>query len=482
MRIEVALASLALLGCSRQRAAPTIEAAAPSASAASISTPRQPPDLSLFFASDWRGRAEPDASGARVGGLARWATLIDRARVEARAVAVVDAGDFLPTAGDDGTPEELERRTKVFLASYKRMGVAFVTPGERELVLGVDRLRTLLRSANVRAVAANLLTKKGEVAFDDDPMLDAGGVKLGVFGVVELPPEAEASLASIGLAATDAVEASRERARSLRERGASLVVGLFHLAGGAARAWQIAAQAGDLDVVVLGHGPNDNAPAGVTAGSRPRIEYAGPFGSRVGRIDIRSADAGPPALEPRSIALDGSLADHLGVGLLPQIDGERARIAREKAAAAERRKKGQKEPEVFETWTYASNAACGMCHEPAMAQWKTTDHAEAMATLKKNGHDRDPACIGCHTTGYLQRGGTHKVETATDQFADVGCETCHGPSASHVRSMDKKKGTSRKVDPLVCFGCHTPDQNVGSFDVTAAFASIVGPGHGAAPR
>ena len=117
-----------------------------------------------------------------------------------------------------------------------------------------------------------------------------------------------------------------------------------------------------------------------------------------------------------------------------------------------------------------------------MAQWKTTDHAEAMATLKKNGHDRDPACIGCHTTGYLQRGGTRKVETAIDQFADVGCETCHGPSALHVRSIDKKKGTARKVEPSLCLGCHTPDQNVGTFEVAAAMASIVGPGHGATPR
>ncbi len=114
-----------------------------------------------------------------------------------------------------------------------------------------------------------------------------------------------------------------------------------------------------------------------------------------------------------------------------------------------------------------------------MAQWKTTDHADAMATLKKKGHDHDPACIGCHTTGYLLPGGTRYVETAVEKFADVGCECCHGPSAPHVRSVDKKKGTSRKVGAEVCLGCHTPDQNVGAFDYDSAVASILGPGHGA---
>jgi 2',3'-cyclic-nucleotide 2'-phosphodiesterase (5'-nucleotidase family) len=479
---KVALAALGLLGCSRPLVtSTTAEASAPSASAAAIvAAPPQPPDLALFYTSDLRGRFEPDAAGEHLGGLARYATTIDRARLEAHGVVVVDAGDFLPVQGDDGTADEVDHRMKVVLASYKRMGVAVVTPGERELSLGVDRLRALLRSANTRAVAANVIGKKGEIPFDDDPVVVAGGITVGVFGVVEPPPDSAANLAKVGLATTDAVLAARDRTKALRERGASLVVGLFHVAGGEPRARQIADQAGDVDVVVLGHGSNDIAPSALS-GSHAHIAYAGPLGSRVGRLDIRSADAGSPRIDDRSIPLASTIPDHLGVSLLPQIDGERARIVQEKAAAAERRKKGQKEPEIYETWSYGSNAACGLCHRANFAQWKTTDHADAMATLKKSGHDHDPACIACHTTGYLQRGGTNNVETAVNQFADVGCETCHGPSALHVRSVDKKRGTSRKVDPIVCLGCHTPDQNLGTFDVRAAMASILGPEHGTPP-
>jgi len=135
----------------------------------------------------------------------------------------------------------------------------------------------------------------------------------------------------------------------------------------------------------------------------------------------------------------------------------------------------------FEHWTYASNEACGFCHQTQLAQWATTAHAHAFATLRVARHDTNPACLGCHMTGFLRPGGTEFIDTATEQLTDVGCESCHGPSAAHVASMDKKKGTSRKVDAVVCYGCHTPDQSVEPFESLKAMKEIVGPGHGAPP-
>ena len=130
-----------------------------------------------------------------------------------------------------------------------------------------------------------------------------------------------------------------------------------------------------------------------------------------------------------------------------------------------------------ENWTYGSTSLCAGCHPAQAAQWKTTDHAHAFATLEHAGKGRDPSCMGCHSTGFLLPGGAQNLESAA-QFVDVGCEACHGPSVAHVVSMDKRKGTSRTVDPIVCLGCHTPDQNIGAFAVAEAMKEIVGPGHG----
>jgi Cytochrome c554 and c-prime len=130
-----------------------------------------------------------------------------------------------------------------------------------------------------------------------------------------------------------------------------------------------------------------------------------------------------------------------------------------------------------ETWTYGSNAACNLCHPPVMDQWKTTAHAYALQTLEMQGRQRDPYCLGCHATGFLQAGGTRNLETALTYFTDVGCESCHGPSVEHVRSQ-KKAGTVRKMPELVCRGCHRPDQQAEPFDYKEAVARILGPAHG----
>jgi len=483
-RSTVVMVLAALLGCSRRppSARSDADATADAAPSAAAAPPETPPDLALFFSSDVRGRVLPiDGASDGVGGLARRATLADKARLETRLVQV-DAGDFLPNATDDAGDAggSLERRTDLMLTSYKRLGVDVVTVGERELVLAPERLRTALHVANLSVVAANLVGKAGQLVFPADQLIEASEHPVGVFGILEVPSEAGA-WERYGLATTDAVQAARTASESLRARGAQLVVGLFHIAGGLARAREILAQTRDVDVVVLGHGeqPDEGGLAELANGTR--IVYAGSAGARVGRVDVRFAAAdGGIRLDAQTFALTSSVKNQLGMSLLPQLDSERARIAEEAAAHAERRKKGQKDPVQYESWTYSSTAACALCHDEETRQWKTTDHAQALASLQKSKRDRDPACLGCHTTGYLLPGGTRSIDTANKSFPDVGCECCHGPSAEHVRSVNKKKGTSRHVEPTTCLGCHTPDQDFVGFDVTAALKSILGPGHGAA--
>ncbi|MES1164281.1 MAG: multiheme c-type cytochrome [Verrucomicrobiota bacterium] len=441
----------------------------------------------MIYSADLRGHIAPRTPDAD-GGLARRATTVDRIKLEGGTVVQVDAGDLLATATDsgdgDGPPPiyDRERRPMIVLTSLNRMGVDAVTLGERDLALGADRLRSVIKAAKLSVVAANLFELGGEKLFPADRLIDAAGTSVGIFGVLDLPAQATADLRRHGLIVGDAVEAAREAARSLRTRGARLVVGLFHLAAGGARLEQILAGLdadAAVDVAVLGH--DDGEPAVATIG-RTRVVRAHGLGADVGRLDVRGLAPGAQTtfVDGKSTLTKG-IPDHAGVALVERAEIERVLTARDQAAAALRRKKRQPEPTVFEDWTYASNDACIGCHQSQVAQWKTTDHAQALATLQRSKHDRDPACLGCHMTGYLLPGGTRKLETANRFFANVGCESCHGPSAAHVRSTDKKRGMSRTVDPLVCLGCHTSDQNIGPFDYAAGLKAIVGPGHGMPP-
>jgi hypothetical protein len=272
-----------------------------------------------------------------------------------------------------------------------------------------------------------------------------------------------------GVAVTDPSSAARVAVRSLRAQGARVIVGLFHVANGLSRAREIADAGDGVDIVVLGHaGPS--AP--------PGFVRAGVGGIDVGRVDLRVAGRGLLHLEDHLLASGPDVPEQLGVHLLERVAaGPIAATFAESVAALS--KAGVRT--YGENWTYGTTGLCAACHAAELAQWKTTDHAHAYATLELAGKDRDPSCMGCHMTGFLVPGGAQNLESAS-QFVDVGCEACHGPSVTHVRSVDKRKGTSRIVAPAVCLGCHTPDRSPGPFALAAAIKQVIGPGHGLRSR
>src|SRR4029079_18361001 len=132
-------------------------------------------------------------------------------------------------------------------------------------------------------------------------------------------------------------------------------------------------------------------------------------------------DRGRPRLEPRVIALDESVKEQLGVGMLARTATIEMMDTDKMVAAMMRKGSRVHAADIYESWEYGSNKACGFCHEKAVAHWKTTDHANALATLKKAKHDRDTSCLGCHVMGFLQPGGTRDWVMVAGGFADVGC-------------------------------------------------------------
>jgi hypothetical protein len=421
--------------------------------------------VALVYSADLRGAVASPPGGA--GGLARVATWVDRARLSAPAVVLVDAGDVAPSAQDEPSlvgPAARAARARLALRAYRRMGLDAITVGERDLALGGADWRALCSEAKVPVVAANVVGGDGRALFPAGRVVRAGEVTVGVFGVLDLA--GERWTAPPDVAVTDPSAAAREAVRSLRAQGARLIVGLFHVAGGLARAREIAAATAGVDVVVLGHGGPSAPPSYVRAGVR---------GAAVGRVDLRVAGRTAPVLEDHLFVSSPDVAEQVGVRLLERVAAGPIAATFAESVAALSKAAGVRT--FGENWTYGSTALCAGCHPAQAAQWKTTDHAHAFATLEHAGKGHEPSCMGCHTTGFLLPGGAQSFESAA-QFVDVGCEACHGPSVAHVVSMDKRKGTSRTVDPIVCLGCHTPDQNIGPFAVAAAMKEIVGPGHG----
>ncbi len=118
---------------------------------------------------------------------------------------------------------------------------------------------------------------------------------------------------------------------------------------------------------------------------------------------------------------------------------------------------------------------CGACHHDQRDAWQGTGHA----TMLQRGLDGELApyyneeCIGCHTLGYdrgADNGGFDDIAEAMSWefpplgpgtyamlpdelkgFANIQCESCHGPGGDHFGSPDTMK---KSLAVSACATCH----------------------------
>ena len=215
---------------------------------------------------------------------------MDRARAETDAALVLDGGDlFLPLRTRTATASRPTRARssgarRLLDAAYGRMGTTALVPGERDLALGLPLLRKLAKQAGIPLLAANLYGRDGKRLFDADRIVDAAGIKVGMFGVTAPPtPDDAAAFKAAGIDARDPTAAAREAVAGLRARGAKIVVALVHVGDGNDTRKLVAAVPG-IDWAVLGHtGMNLQMPE--KAGGARMLE-AMIQGKHVGRLDL----------------------------------------------------------------------------------------------------------------------------------------------------------------------------------------------------
>jgi hypothetical protein len=107
---------------------------------------------------------------------------------------------------------------------------------------------------------------------------------------------------------------------------------------------------------------------------------------------------------------------------------------------------------------YAGVKVCANCHGDLAKGWQTTRHAKALETLKKKSQDKLPGCVKCHVTGFEKDGG-YVDQELTPELADVQCEACHGPAATHAANPMNKKNLIACPGETVCRECHTTGQD-----------------------
>jgi 2',3'-cyclic-nucleotide 2'-phosphodiesterase (5'-nucleotidase family) len=369
---------------------------------------------------------------------------------------VVDAGDFASAGSKHG-----EFKSEWMIRAMGDLNYDAVAVGERDLQLGREKLLELADQHSLPLVCANLIdTESNELLVDPYKIVEKGSksmlglfgktVKVGIFGIlsprylvpVHKPGEAP-------LKATDPVEAAKATIEELQAKGCTVIIALVHVS--VPEAGKIAGLGG-LTAMVMGHSMSHLAQPRFDSGAI--VIQGGREGRHIGDVKIEVGGDGKVVLVEGEVnSLSSTYKD----------DPHFAAIISEYKKALELRSFA---PQVESTEErFIGKTTCGSCHTDQMDQWKTTQHADAFATLVEDNSHFDPECIICHVVGYGQANGFRDAKT-TPAMADVQCESCHGSGMVHFRfhSSGGKRGpeadaTMGTVAETVCTQCHKGDHD-----------------------
>ena len=228
-----------------------------------------------------------------LGGIGPRATLLRGLRDDAaRPAALTITADLGHQDGDVGVPRPA--RARVDLAALDALGYRVLVPFEAELALGVEALATLHREFPQVALLASNLTARDTTLFTPRLLVEGGGRRIGLVGLVNPTVRERLPRAVLaGYAVEAPVAAARREVERLRAAGAQAVVVLSNLDPGENAI--VAQEVQGIDAIVADM-PVRSAPEAV----RVRVELP----------DRPFVRPGTPALVARSAA------NGLGVGRL----------------------------------------------------------------------------------------------------------------------------------------------------------------------
>ena len=397
---------------------------------------------------------------------------------------------LLCTAGDFyGSADVFNEAKSHFVAGMMaRLGYDAIGIGEAELNFGLAALVKDARTHRLPVVCANLYARVDSVrvraggpaakaadrlgtAFPPYRIVEKAGARFGFVGVISPSTKVRVGAAGSGSASVealtytlgDAIEGAKAIVPEVRAACDVLVV-LAHMDETEAR--RLVDAVPGIDLVVLGHDPQ-NRPFGepLEAGTA-RILRATSQGQFVGQLDIVLGDDRRIAgVKNRLHALSAEYPEDPEMAAeLDRFDEENRRLQKE-LFAREQLKGDTGSPFSVR---YVGVGACQSCHGEAVDIYAGTAHARAYETLSSQFVHRDTNCVGCHVTGWGEPGGFQGVRLrgASVDLIDVQCEACHGPGEDHSRT-----GSYREAARASCVRCHTPTDDP-DFDYERDWAII----------
>ncbi|MHB8767104.1 MAG: multiheme c-type cytochrome [Deferrisomatales bacterium] len=420
---------------------------------------------------------------------------------------VLDGGDLLfPFPSLAGHPEAglLRDKARVVARATVRLGADAVNVGRRDLAGGIELLRELGGEYRVPWLSTNLRLAEGQHPFPRWRVVDWGGLRVGLVGLVPPDPALDPQLgirvdppapalreALAALGRVDAVvclsnlglDAERELLGQVpgvalavgggsghqlpvplvagdtaflhaTERGRFL--GLLEVGGEALRRWKTPREAGEQAQRQARVEALRSQAAALPAGP-DREQVAGALRAQAAQAAAGLSAPGGALFSHRLAPLDESVPEDPEVAVwVAEALAREARWRREQALVAPvAAAPAPLPPGPF----HVGVPACRSCHPRAYAAWLQTPHARAYARLGTD--DRRPECVLCHASRLRQVSGPGFEPV-------VGCEVCHGPGGNHRARVN----IARVPSEALCRNCHRGDHGDRGFDYRQGYLRV----------
>lgn len=420
--------------------------------------------IRIIFTGEENGYLEPcGCSEKELGGLPKRHTLINRLRKIDENWILLSLGDIPGKVGRQG-----EIKMETTLKALDQMGYAAHNIGEKDINMGIDLLGYLSQISSVDFISSNIVNLNPQILkikpyVVKEIKIKETTLKVGILGIVspELIDDAYQEIEVV-----DPILSLKPLLDILNDK-TDLLILLSHAE--IEDSIKIADNYPEFDLIISGHGI-DEPDLHLTKVKNTYVIPVGEKGKYLGTI----------TLSPKSTRTDGSKRSDRYLSTTETIPlDERFEDSPEMKMLLKTYQQRLRDEElikmVFKTdppsnLTFIGNDDCAVCHNKIFRHWENTRHASAYETLLKVGHEYDPECIECHTTGLSYFTGFETIDS-TPALKGVGCESCHGPGSNHKETQSKDYG---KADAGICEICHD-DEHSPNFQFKEYWQKIIHP-------
>ncbi len=366
---------------------------------------------------------------------------------------------------------EAQLVSDIIISSYNIMGCDALNIGAYDLSLGIDYLLKKRAKAKFPFVSANLCDKHGKLLFKPWVMKTEAGVKVAIFGLIDEKLKLDKIPGGHKIMVKDPLAVAGELLPKLKKAGAEYVILLTNLSGRECR--RLAQHGLQIDLIVGSSRRNQiSLPIKV---KNTYITHLDRGGKNIGQLMVEFLSAaGTSALSPsqrfKGIEIENKfylnkfmqlrldIPDHPEIG--PKVDAllEKLKRLQKVKATGSMTIPLKKNVGIKEGNQYVGADVCGKCHQERYGRWKASGHARAYQSLVAKQQQFDVECIGCHSLAYDKDGGFTDLKNI-GFYANVQCESCHGPGLIHVNSKGDPKKIVKKKDPEICLECHIPEKS-----------------------